>query len=90
MALTNFAGAAAVITGGASGIGLATALALHAQGAQVLVADIQPQKLQQAQEQMRGQGAATGEVASLLTDVGNEEQVAGEHFRQQMARLSQR
>ncbi len=48
MALTNFDGAVAVITGGASGIGLATAQALRARSAHVVLADINSPGLQQA------------------------------------------
>src|SRR5205085_10741750 len=55
MALTNFEGAVAVITGGASGIGLATACALHIRGAHVVLADINSQGLQQAEAQIRQQ-----------------------------------
>ncbi len=40
MPLTNFAGTVAVITGGASGTGLATARALHSRGAHIVLADI--------------------------------------------------
>jgi NAD(P)-dependent dehydrogenase (short-subunit alcohol dehydrogenase family) len=76
MALTNFEGAVAVITGGASGIGLATARALHARGAHVVLADINSQGLQQAEEQIRSQNAeASGKVLSTRTDVTNEQQV---------------
>ncbi|TMC17148.1 MAG: SDR family oxidoreductase [Chloroflexi bacterium] len=70
MALTNFAGAVAVITGGASGIGLATARALHARGAHVVLADINHQGLQQAEEQIRQHNTeATGKILGVPTDV---------------------
>src|SRR5947207_6901305 len=76
MALKNFEGAAAVITGGASGIGLATAQALHAKGAHVVLADINQQGLQQAEEQFRLRNPeATGNISSIPTDVTNEQQV---------------
>ena len=76
MALTNFAGAVAVITGGASGIGLATARALHARGAHVVLADINNLGLQQAEEQIRQHNTeATGKILGIPTDVTNELQV---------------
>ena len=76
MALTNFAGAVAVITGGASGIGYATAQALRAKGAHVVLADINSQGLQQAEERLRQHGPeATGSILSVATDVTSEEQV---------------
>src|SRR6266571_2421972 len=76
MALTNFTGAVAVITGGASGIGLATARALHARGAHVVLADINSQGLQQAEEQIRQQNSeAPGGILSITTDVTEEVQV---------------
>src|SRR2546421_11259145 len=76
MALTNFAGAVAVITGGASGIGLATARALHARGAHVVLADINHEGLQQAEEQIRQHNTeATGKILGVPTDVTNEQQV---------------
>jgi NAD(P)-dependent dehydrogenase (short-subunit alcohol dehydrogenase family) len=76
MALTNFAGAVAVVTGGASGIGLATARALHARGAHVVLADINSQGLQQAEEQIRQQNSeAPGGILSITTDVTEEVQV---------------
>src|SRR5205085_2162232 len=76
MALTNFAGAVSVITGGASGIGLATARALHDKGAYVVLADINRQGLQQAEEQIRlHKPEALGQVVGIPTDVTNEQQV---------------
>ncbi len=76
MALTNFAGAVAVITGGASGIGLATARALHARGAHVVLADINHLGLQQAEEQIRQHNTeATGKILGVPTDVTDEQQV---------------
>ncbi len=76
MALTNFADTVAVITGGASGIGLATAKALHAKGAHVVLADSNSRGLQQAEEQVRQSTTeAQGKVVSMTTDVTNEQQV---------------
>ncbi len=76
MALTNFAGAVAVITGGASGIGLATAQALHDRGAYVVLADINQQGLQQAEEQIRQHNPGTSSnVSSIPTDVTSEQQI---------------
>lgn len=76
MALTNFSGAVAVITGGASGIGLATARALHASGAHIVLADINSQGLRQAEEHIRQHNVqATGKILGITTDVTDEQQV---------------
>jgi NAD(P)-dependent dehydrogenase (short-subunit alcohol dehydrogenase family) len=76
MALTNFAEAVAVITGGASGIGFATAQALHNMGAHVVLADINQQGLQQAEEQIRQHNpGASSNVSSIPTDVTSELQI---------------
>lgn len=76
MALKDFNGAVAVITGGASGIGLATARALYAQGAHLVLADINSVGLTQAVEQVRQHAPnATGKVLGVPTDVTQVSQV---------------
>jgi len=77
MAIEDFNGAVAVITGGASGIGLATARALHAQGAHVVLADINADGLQTAAESVRGgtADAAAARVATGTRDVTDDAQV---------------
>ena len=76
MALTKFAGSVAVISGGASGIGLATAGALRERGGHVVLADINAEGLLNAQEELRrGNAGAQGEVLTVPVDVTNEAQV---------------
>jgi NAD(P)-dependent dehydrogenase (short-subunit alcohol dehydrogenase family) len=76
MALTNFAGAVAVITGGASGIGLATARAFHFRGAHIVLADINTPGLLQAREQIRQHNSeAQGQILTITTDVSNQTHV---------------
>jgi NAD(P)-dependent dehydrogenase (short-subunit alcohol dehydrogenase family) len=76
MALTNFAGAVAVITGGASGIGLATARALRTKGAHLILADINGQGLQQVEQGLLQQSPeVNARVLGVPTDVTNEAQV---------------
>lgn len=76
MTLKQFAGAVAVITGGASGIGLATARALYAQGAHLVLADINADALVQAGQQVHESNpSSTAQVLTQQTDVTNEAQV---------------
>ena len=63
----RLAGRVAVVTGGASGIGLATARRLAAEGAHVVVADLDPETGKAAADEVRGSFAAV--------DVANAEQV---------------
>jgi NAD(P)-dependent dehydrogenase (short-subunit alcohol dehydrogenase family) len=65
-------GKVAVITGGASGIGLATAKRLAREGMRLVLADIEPPALEKAAQELRALGA---EVLPVPTDVGERAQV---------------
>ena len=68
MAMYDFAGQVAIVTGGASGIGGATARRLAADGAKVLVADINEAAAQENASRIRDAG---GEADVAVTDVGS-------------------
>jgi len=67
------AGRVAVITGGASGIGLATAHRLGAAGMRLVLADIAEDQLAEASRELRGQGV---KVSCVPADVGDAGAVA--------------
>ena len=64
--MEDFAGKVAVITGGASGIGLATAKALAAEGMNIVVADIEQAAIDRALPEIAAAGV---EVLGVRTDV---------------------
>lgn len=64
----------AIITGGASGIGLATAKLLAANGARVVIADIQPEASAAAVRDIEAQG---GEARFVHTDVTKRDDLQG-------------
>ena len=85
MALTNFTDVVAVITGGASGIGLATARTLHSRCAHIVLADINSSGLLQARDLISQHNSeAQGQILTITTDVTNESQV-NELIRQTVA-----
>lgn len=76
MALTDFSGKTAVVTGGASGIGFAVAQALYTSGASVVLADINEQGLHEAKERLKKQApGAHQQIICAPTDVRHEEEV---------------
>lgn len=69
-------GGVAVITGGASGIGLAAARHLARQGLRVCLADLGDARLAAARAALLAEGAAEDAVMTVPTDVGERAQIA--------------
>ena len=65
-------GKTAIITGGAGGIGLSIAQRFHAEGASVVICDIQGDRLSQARAQISPTGE---EVHAVQADVRVEEDI---------------
>lgn len=73
----NMRGKVIAITGGAAGIGYATATLLVAQGAKVAISDVNATNLQKAEEELQAQCQDGGEVLATVVDVRKREQVDG-------------
>ncbi|HUL91356.1 MAG TPA: SDR family NAD(P)-dependent oxidoreductase, partial [Burkholderiales bacterium] len=69
----KLAGKVAAITGGARGIGHATAVKFAAEGARVAVCDVNPELTRQALADIRSKG---GEAEGYTVDVTSKEQIA--------------
>src|SRR5581483_4568230 len=69
----RFTDRVAIVTGAASGIGLATAKRLGAEGARVVIADLNPEKAEAAAAQVQQAGAPA--VWASACNVAVEEQV---------------
>ncbi len=70
----RLAGRSALVTGGASGIGAATARRLAAEGATVLAVDLDAEGLKRTQAALPAE--ATGQVVAHVADVADEDAVA--------------
>jgi meso-butanediol dehydrogenase/(S,S)-butanediol dehydrogenase/diacetyl reductase len=69
----RFTDKVAIVTGAASGIGLATAKRLGSEGARVLIADLNEEKARAAAEEVRAAGAP--DAWAIACDVSQEDQV---------------
>ncbi len=67
----------AVVTGGGSGIGRASALRLAAEGARVLIADLDTETAEGAAEEIRASGGTAQAVVGDLSDQGVVDEVVG-------------
>ncbi|MYC96611.1 MAG: SDR family oxidoreductase [Caldilineaceae bacterium SB0661_bin_32] len=67
-AMSRFTGRAALISGGASGIGRATAIRLAAEGAHVFIADLNKEMADQAVAEIRAAGGSAAHVDVDLAD----------------------
>ncbi len=78
LGMTRFAGRVALVTGGASGIGRATAERLAAEGAHVFIADVNEEMADQAVTQIRQAGGSADYVNVDLADDSSVENCARE------------
>lgn len=78
--MEDLAGRTAVITGGGSGIGLATARLLAAEGTNLVLADIETAALEQARAELGAAGAAVETVECDVADLDAVEHLADRAF----------
>ena len=78
--MDTISGKVAVITGGASGIGFATAKALAAKGARLVIADIEASALNQAVAELSSSGAKVEGVVCDVADLGSVQNLAQQAF----------
>ena len=78
--MDSFDGKGAVVTGGASGIGLATARLLGSRGARLVLADIERAALDAAVEDLRGQGIEAHGVVCDVRSLDAVQSLADEAF----------
>ena len=77
----TFEGKGAVVTGGASGIGFATAKQLGARGARIVLADVDGVALETAVAQMRAAGITADGVVCDVSSLESVQALADESFR---------
>jgi NAD(P)-dependent dehydrogenase (short-subunit alcohol dehydrogenase family) len=78
--MENLSGKVAVITGGASGIGFATAKALAAKGTKIVIADIEAGALEKAVAALSSSGAKAEGVVCDVADLASVQSLAEQTF----------
>ncbi|EUA30429.1 short chain dehydrogenase family protein [Mycobacterium xenopi 4042] len=79
--MDSFDGRGAVITGGASGIGLAMARELARRGARIVLGDMEEPALEQAVARLRGEGLDAHGVVCDVRRLDEVDHLADEAFR---------
>src|SRR5258708_10216270 len=78
--MDTISGKVAVVTGGASGIGFATAKALAAKGAKLVIADIEASALNNAVAELSSSGAKAEGVMCDVADLASVQNLARQAF----------